>query len=160
MQHTLSVLVENKSGVLARVAGLFSGRGFNISSLTVGETQDPTVSRMTIVVQGDDAVLEQVSKQLNKLIDVIKVQDLKGNTFVETQLVVIKIHCTSKERAEIIQIVDIFNGKILDVSAKSMILEVTGTGDKIESLIDLLGPFGIKEMARTGSVALAKALEK
>ncbi|MEW6536026.1 MAG: acetolactate synthase small subunit [Candidatus Auribacterota bacterium] len=159
MQHTLSVLVENKSGVLARVAGLFSGRGFNIQSLTVCQTEDEAMSRMTIVVNGDDAVLEQVSKQLNKLIDVIKVHDLHPNTFVETQLILVNVNCSSKERSEILQIVDIFNGKIVDVTAKSIIFEATGSGEKIESLVNLLSPFGIREMARTGSVALHKGLQ-
>ena len=154
MQHTLSVLVENKFGVLSRIAGLFSGRGFNIKSLSVGETQDPTISRMTIVVDGDDAVLEQVNKQLNKLIDVIKVQDFANKTFVETELVLLKLHCNSKNRSEIIQIVDIFNGKIMDVTEKSIIIEATGSSDKIQSFINLLKPFGIKEMATTGRVAL------
>lgn len=155
MQHTLSVLVENKSGVLARIAGLFSGRGFNIDSLSVGKTQDPSVSRMTIVVNGDDAVLEQVSKQLNRLIDVIKVLDLAENQFVETELILCKIHCNSKNRSEIIQIIDIFNGKILNVNEKTIIVEATGHGEKIQSLINLLKPFGIKEMATTGRVALS-----
>jgi acetolactate synthase-1/3 small subunit len=159
VQHTLSVLVENKSGVLARVAGLFSGRGFNIQSLTVCQTEDEAMSRMTIVVNGDDAVLEQVSKQLNKLIDVIKVHDLHPNTFVETQLILVNVNCSSKERSEILQIVDIFNGKIVDVTSKSIIFEATGSGEKIESLVNLLSPFGIREMARTGSVALHKGLQ-
>jgi len=154
VQHTLSVLVENKFGVLSRIAGLFSGRGFNINSLSVGETQDPTISRMTIVVDGDDAVLEQVNKQLNKLIDVIKVQDFAKKTFVETELVLLKLHCNSKNRSEIIQIVDIYNGKIMDVTEKSIIIEATGHGEKMQSFINLLKPFGIKEMATTGRVAL------
>jgi acetolactate synthase-1/3 small subunit len=156
VKHTVSVLVENKSGVLARVAGLFSGRGFNIDSLTVGETQDPSMSRMTIVVNGDDAVLEQVNKQLNKLIDVVKVQDFKTASFVEAELVVMKLHSNSKTRSEIVQIADIFHGKILDVTDKNIIIEATGTTDKVDSLINLLRPYGIKEMARTGKVALAK----
>lgn len=156
MKHTVSVLVENKAGVLARVAGLFSGRGFNINSLTVGETQDPTMSRMTIVVSGDDSVLEQVNKQLNKLIDVIKVQDFKTGTFAESELIVLKVHASAKTRSEILQIVDIFQGKILDVTEKNVIIEATGTTDKLDSFISLIKPYGIKEMARTGKVALAK----
>lgn len=156
VKHTLSVLVENKFGVLARVAGLFSGRGFNIDSLTVGETQDSSISRMTIVVHGDDAVLEQVTKQLNKLIDVIKVQDFQDKYYVGTELALIKVYASSKNRSEILQIVDIFDGKIMDVTEKSAIIEITGISDKIDSFINLLRPFGIKEMARTGKVAIAK----
>jgi len=156
VKHTLSVLVENKFGVLARVAGLFSGRGFNIDSLTVGETQDSSISRMTIVVHGDDAVLEQVTKQLNKLIDVIKVQDFQEKSYVETELALIKVYASSKNRSEILQIVDIFDGKIMDVTEKSVIIEITGACEKIDSLVNLLRPFGIKEMARTGKVALSK----
>ncbi len=156
MKHTVSVLVENKAGVLARVAGLFSGRGFNISSLTVGETQDPTMSRMTIVVKGDDAVLEQVNKQLNKLIDVVKVQDFKTETFVDSELIMLKLHASSKNRAEIIQIVDIFHGKILDVTDKNVIVEATGPTEKVDSFLNLMRPYGIKEMARTGKVALSR----
>ena len=156
MKHTLSVLVENKSGVLARIAGLFSGRGFNIDSLTVGITHDPEISRMTIVVTGDDSVLEQVNKQLNKLIDIIKVQDFPSGSYVGTELVLAKVYASSKNRSEIIQIVDIFEGKIRDVSEKSMIIEATGETEKIESLISLLTPFGIKEIARTGKAALSK----
>src|SRR5574341_664631 len=150
MKHTISVLVENKFGVLARIAGLFSGRGFNIDSLAVGETQDPTISRMTIVVQGDDLVLEQVVKQLNKLIDVIKVIDMKGKEKVERELVLVKVGATAKTRSEIMQIVDIFRAKIIDVAEEAMTIEITGDESKINGFFDLMKSFGIQEVARTG----------
>ena len=156
-RHTISVLVENHPGVLARIAGLFSGRGFNIESLSVGETEDPTASRMTVVVRGDDAILEQITKQLNKLVDVIKVSDITKEKFIERELVLIKIHTEGKSRSEIMQIVDIFRAKIVDVAPKSVTIEATGTEDKIQGLVSMLRPFGIREMARTGSVALTRA---
>lgn len=156
MKHTISVLVENKPGVLARIAGLFSGRGYNIDSLSVGETQDPSVSRMTIVSKGDDAILEQITKQLNKLIDIIKVQDFAGKDFVDRELLLIKISCTSQNRSEIMQIVDIFRAKIVDVSHNYITVEITGTEKKVEAFIDLMKPFGVKEIARTGKVAMAR----
>ncbi|HRZ86203.1 MAG TPA: acetolactate synthase small subunit [bacterium] len=156
MRHTISVLVENKSGVLASVAGLFSGRGFNIDSLTVGETQDATTSRMTIVVRGDDKVLEQVEKQLNKLVDVIKVHDFSQVDFVDRELVLIKVSTTEKSRSEIMQIVDIFRAKIVDVSHNSLTVEATGAEGKINAIVELLRNFGIKEMVRTGKIAIAR----
>jgi acetolactate synthase I/III small subunit len=156
MRHTLAVLVENKYGVLARVSGLFSRRGFNIDSLAVGITEDPTISRMTIIVSGDDHVLEQVMKQLNKLIDVIRVIDLSSEEFVERELALIKVNADANNRAEIIQIVDIFRARIIDVASKSVTIEVTGDVEKIKAIQTLLKPFGIKEMARTGIVALKR----
>jgi len=156
MRHTLSVLVENKPGVLARVAGLFSGRGFNITSLTVGETEDPTTSRMTIVVTGDDIILEQVTKQLNKLVDVIKVYDFTGEAHLERELALIKVQAEVKERSEIIQLAEIFRAKIVDVSERTYTLEITGTADKVNAFIDLLRSFGIRELIRTGTVASAR----
>ncbi|UGV41756.1 acetolactate synthase small subunit [Methanococcoides orientis] len=156
MKHTLAVLVENKYGVLARVAGLFSRRGFNIDSLAVGITEDPTISRMTIVVRGDDHVLEQVTKQLNKLIDVIRVTDLGSEESVERELALIKVNSDDSNRSEIIQIVDIFRARIIDVASKSVTVEVTGDSNKIKAIQTLLKPFGIKEMARTGKVALTR----
>ncbi|WP_135611314.1 acetolactate synthase small subunit [Methanococcoides sp. AM1] len=156
MKHTLAVLVENKYGVLARVAGLFSRRGFNIDSLAVGITEDPTISRMTIVVRGDDHVLEQVTKQLNKLIDVIRVTDLGADESVERELALIKVNTDASNRAEIIQIVDIFRARIIDVASRSVTVEVTGDSNKIKAIQTLLKPFGIKEMARTGKVALTR----
>lgn len=158
MKHTISIWVENKFGVLARVAGLFSGRGFNIDSLAVGETQDPTVSRMTVVARGDDAVLAQITKQLNKLIDVIKVEDFSSKEAVERELILIKIHSTSKNRSEILQIVDIFRARIVDVSHEDVVVEATGTEEKISAILDLLHPFGIKEVVRTGKIAIARGI--
>jgi len=156
MKHTISVLVENKFGVLARIAGLFSGRGYNIDSLSVAETMDPTVSRMTIVAQGDDRVLEQITKQLNKLVDVIKVNDYAGKDFLERELVLVKVHTTAQTRPEVMNIVDIFRGKIVDVDHASVTVELTGTEDKIDALLELLKPFGIRELVRTGKIAIAR----
>ena len=159
MRHTLAVLVENKSGVLTRVAGLFSRRGYNIDSLAVGVTEDLTISRMTIVVRGDDHVLEQVTKQLNKLIDVIRVTDLGADESVERELALIKVVADTSNRSEIIQIVDIFRARIIDVAAKSMTIEVTGDEGKIMGIEQLLRPFGIKEMVRTGKVAMTRGIK-
>ncbi|WP_406661204.1 acetolactate synthase small subunit [Methanolobus sp. ZRKC3] len=156
MRHTLSVLVENRYGVLTRVAGMFSRRGYNIDSLTVGVTEDPTVSRMTIVVKGDDEVLEQVTKQLNKLIEVIRVTDLKNEDTVERELAMIKVKSDVNNRSEIMQIADIFRARIIDVAPKSMTVEITGDDTKIKAIEQLLRPFGIKEMVRTGRIALKR----
>lgn len=156
MRHTLAVLVENKFGVLSRVAGLFSRRGYNIDSLAVGITENPNISRMTIVVRGDEHVLEQVIKQLNKLIDVIRVMDLGAEESVDRELALIKVNADKDNRAEIIQIVDIFRARIIDVAAHSLIIEVTGDEGKIEAIENLLKPFGIMEMARTGKIALKR----
>jgi acetolactate synthase-1/3 small subunit len=154
MRHTISILVENEFGVLARVAGLFSGRGYNIESLSVATTMDPTVSRITLVTHGDDQVIGQIEKQLNKLISVIKVTDFTGQSHVERELVLVKVAVDERTRGEVVNIVDIFRGKIVDVSRKSYVIEVTGTEDKISALIELLKPIGIKEIVRTGKVAL------
>jgi acetolactate synthase-1/3 small subunit len=154
MRHTISVLVENEFGVLARVAGLFSGRGFNIESLSVAETLDPTVSRITLVTRGDDQVLEQIEKQLNKLICVIKVIDFTETEHVERELVLIKVTADERTRGELSSIVDIFRAKIVDVSRRSYVIEITGTEDKVNALIALLKPLGIKEIVRTGKVAM------
>lgn len=156
MKHIISVLVQNKSGVLARVAGLFSGRGFNIDSLCVAETQDPTKSRMTIVAHGDDRVLEQVNKQLNKLIDVIKVTDFEGGEYVDRELLLVKVSVTSSTRPEVMQIVDIFRARIVSVNHNSLIVEVTGDEGKVAAFIDLLQTFGIKEITRTGKIAMSR----
>jgi acetolactate synthase I/III small subunit len=156
MKHTLAILVENKSGVLFRVASLFSRRGYNIDSLAVGVTEDPEISRMTIVVHGDDHVLEQVTKQLNKLIDVIKVLDIGGDEAVERELALIKVSADVNNRAEIIQIANIFRARIVDVAPKSMTVEVTGDESKIQAIEKLLRQFGIKEMVRTGKIALVR----
>jgi acetolactate synthase-1/3 small subunit len=157
MQHTISILVANKFGVLSRVSGLFSGRGFNIDSLTVAETQDPSVSRMTIVTRGNDQIIDQITKQLHKLIDVIKVTDLTGGDFIGRELALIKVQVTAETRAELLGVVDIFRCKVVDVSQKSYTLEVTGDLNKIEAIIEILRPMGIMELIRTGRVAVARA---
>jgi acetolactate synthase I/III small subunit len=154
VRHTISILVENEFGVLARVAGMFSGRGYNIESLSVGETMDPTVSRITLVTRGDEQVLEQIEKQLNKLISVIKVVDFTPQPHVERELVMIKVAVDEKTRGEVASIVDIFRGKIVDVASTSYVIETTGTEDKIDALIALLRPIGILEIVRTGRVAM------
>uniref|UniRef100_A0A7C2E354 Acetolactate synthase small subunit n=1 Tax=Ammonifex degensii TaxID=42838 RepID=A0A7C2E354_9THEO len=156
MRHTLAVLVENNPGVLARVAGLFRRRGFNIESLTVGETEDVAVSRMTIVVEGDDRVLEQVTKQLRKLIEVLKVQDITKEEHVNRELVLIKVNAEPARRAEIIQIVEIFRAHIVDIGRKTLIVEVTGDESKVKALVNALEPFGIRELVRTGKVAMLR----
>lgn len=158
MVHTISVLVENHFGVLARISGLFSARGYNIESLCVGTTEDPTISRMTVVVQGDDRVLEQIINQLHKLIDVIEVLDLTQERFVERELVLIKVETNPKRRTELIEIANIFRAKIIDVSPKSTIVEATGSQDKIRAIVDMIRPFGITELARTGKIALGRGL--
>ena len=154
--HTLSVLVANKPGVLTHVSGLFSRRGYNIDSLTVGVTENPEISRMTIVAHGDEHVIEQVTKQLNKLIDIIKVVEVTPAESVDRELALIKVAAKAKDRSEIIQIADIFRAKIVDVAAESIIIEITGAGDKIDALEEMMRPFGIKEMVRTGKVALVR----
>lgn len=156
MKHTISVLVENKFGVLARISTLFAARGFNIDSLSVGETENPDVSRMTIIVKGDDRILEQVEKQLNKLVDVIKVLDFVKTKHIERDLALIKVKADKNKRSEIMQIVDVFRAKIIDVAQDSIIVEITGPDDKIDALVALLRPFGIKEMSRTGVIAMAR----
>lgn len=155
-RYVLSVLVENHSGVLSRVSGLFSRRGYNIDSLTVGVTEDPNISRMTIVVKGDKYIVEQIKKQLNKLIDVIKVIELKPESSVYRELILIKVSATTKQRAEIIEIVNVFRGRIVDVVNDSLIIELTGDESKIEALINMLEPYGIKEIIRTGLTALER----
>ena len=159
MKHTISVLVENHFGVLAHVAGLFSARGFNIDSLAVGETEDPSVSRMTIVAHGDDRVIEQITKQLNKLIDVIKVQDLTGEENIARELVLVKVQATATTRSDILQVVNTFRAKVVDVSPQSLTVEVTGNEEKVDAMLELLRPFGIKEVVRTGTIALARKSE-
>ncbi|MBP2133617.1 acetolactate synthase-1/3 small subunit [Methanomicrobium sp. W14] len=156
-QHILSVLVENKSGVLARVSGLFSRRGFNIESLAVGTCETPDMSRITIVVDGDDTHIEQVKKQLNKLIDVIKITDITENEHVERELSLIKVHADPGiQRSEIMQVAGIFRANIIDVSQKALVLEITGDSEKILAIKDLLEPYGIIELVRTGRVALQR----
>jgi acetolactate synthase-1/3 small subunit len=154
MKHVISVLVENKVGVLSRITGLFSGRGFNIESLAVGETENVDISRMTIVVSGDDSILEQVRKQLGKVVDTIKVTDYTGTDYVERNLILIKVSALPGKRNEIIELVDVFRGKIIDVGQKDMIVEISGPEDRLEAVLNLLRPYGIKEVARTGRIAM------
>ena len=156
MRHTISVLVENKFGVLTRVAGLFSGRGYNIDSLNVAPTQDATTSRMTIVTRGDDATVDQIVKQLNKLVNVMHVHDFREGESVDRELVLVKVAVDSKTRAEVMQITDIFRAKIIDVQPKSLTIEVTGDESKVEKLLSLLKNFGIVDLTRTGKVALPR----
>ena len=158
MRHTLVVLMEDKPGVLSRVASLFRRRNFNIESLTVGHSETPGISRMTVVVSGDDAMVEQVSKQLYKLIHVTKVVDVTNEPAVFRELALVKVHVPANSRGEIMQLVDIFRAKAVDVGTDSLMIEITGQEDKIDSLIALLRPFGIKEMVRTGRVAMVRGL--
>ena len=156
MQHTISVLVENEFGVLARVASLFSGRGFNIDSLSVAPTNEEGLSRMTIVTRGDDNILEQITKQLNKLIDIIKVIDFTDGSAIEREMALIKVSAEDDSRAEVLRIVDIFRAKIIDVTPKSYTIEATGNPLKIDAILELLRPLGLKELVRTGSVAIGR----
>ncbi len=156
-KHILSVLVQNHSGVLSKVSALFSRRGFNIESLAVGTSENPDFSRMTIIVDGDEYIIDQVSKQLNKLIDVIRVDILEEHLAVQRELVLIKINATSQTRAEIVQIAEIFRSKIVDVSQNSLTLEITGHSDKVKAFISMLEPFGIAEITRTGLIAIKRS---
>ena len=157
MRHTISVLVDNEFGVLSKVSSLFSGRGFNIESLCVAETLDPKVSRMTIVTTGDDQVVEQITKQLNKLINVIKVSDLTAEEHIERELALIKVNANADDRAEILSVIDIFRGKVVDVSPTTYTIEMTGDAEKVNAITELLRPFGIKDIARTGKIAIARS---
>ncbi|TDT67441.1 acetolactate synthase small subunit [Hypnocyclicus thermotrophus] len=154
MRHVISVIVENKPGVLTRISALFSRRGFNIESLTVGHTENPKLSRMTIVVEGDTDILEQIEKQLYKLIDTLKVIDLPKDTSVNRELVLIKVIADKKNRSEIIQFTDIYRGKIVDVGENTLTIEITGDDGKLEAFISMMSKFGIKELVRTGKIAL------
>jgi acetolactate synthase-1/3 small subunit len=156
MRHVVTLLVENEFGVLTRIAGLFSGRGFNIESLCVAETLDPTVSTMTIVTRGDDQIIEQVIKHLNKLVSVIKVVDLIEKDFVEREMALVKVSASAETREEILRVVDIFRGKVIDVGSKTYTIEVTGDEKKINAILSLLKPLGIKELVRTGRVAMVR----
>ncbi|MGH7825256.1 MAG: acetolactate synthase small subunit [Candidatus Binatia bacterium] len=156
MEHIISVLVENKFGVLARVAGLFSARGYNIESLSVAATLDPTASMITIVTNGDDHVIEQIMKQLNKVVEVLKVVDLTETHFLDRETALIKVHTKPEHRGEAIRIADIFRAKIVDSSPTTYTIEITGDVDKVEALINLLKPLGIKELIRTGRIAIAR----
>ncbi|NNF83897.1 MAG: acetolactate synthase small subunit [Deltaproteobacteria bacterium] len=158
MRHTISVLVENEFGVLSRVSGLFSGRGFNIESLSVAETQDPTASRMTIVTSGNDQIVEQILKQLNKLVSVIKVVNLTNTETVNRELVLIKVNADPETKAEVLRLVDIFRAKIVDVAIRCYTIEMTGDEEKVNALLQLLKPLGIREIVRTGRVAIARGM--
>ncbi len=157
MRHVISVLVDNEPGVLSRISGLFSGRGFNIESLNVAETLDPATSRMTLVTAGNEQIIEQIIKQLNKLVNVIKVFDLTGSDFIEREMVLVRVNAESTSRAEILRILEIFRGRVVDVAPKSFTLEITGDEKKVQAVVDLLAPFGIIEIVRTGKVAIARA---
>jgi acetolactate synthase-1/3 small subunit len=159
-RHTISVLVENKFGVLSRVAGLFSGRGYNIESLSVGETIDPQISIMTIVTSGDDWVVEQITKQLNKLIDVIKLTDLTELDHVEREMILIKVAPKKENKIEVLRTAEIFRGRVVDSSQNTYTIEITGDEKKIEAFIELMKPMGIKEFVRTGRVAIAREIIK
>ncbi|KAB0664793.1 acetolactate synthase small subunit [Oryzomonas japonica] len=156
MLHTVSVLVENEFGVLSRVASLFSGRGFNIDSLTVAPTNEEGLSRMTIVTRGDEQILEQITKQLNKLIDVLKVIDFSDGSAIEREMILVKVTAEDENRAEVLRIVDIFRAKIIDVTPKSYTIEATGSPAKIDAILELLRPLGLKELVRTGAVAIGR----
>ncbi len=157
MKQTISVLLRNKPGVLSRVTGLFSGRGFNIESLCVAETLDKGISCLTLVTEGDNTIVEQITKQLHKLIDIIKVSDISEKAYVEREMVLIRVKAEAHTRAEVLRIIDIFRGKVVDVSAKSYAIEATGAASKIEAFIDILRPIGIKEIVRTGTIAMSRA---
>ena len=157
MKHTISVLLQNKPGVLSRVTGLFSGRGFNIESLCVAETLDPSVSCLTLVTGGDDRIIEQITKQLHKLIDVIKVNDMAEAEYVERQMALIRVKAEANTRAEVLRVIDIFRGKVVDVSPKSYAVEITGPATKIQAVIDILKPIGIQEIVKTGTIAMVRA---
>ncbi len=160
MRHVISALVMNEPGVLASVAGLFSARGFNIDSLVVGRTENPDLSRMTVVCTGDDNTLEQIRKQLAKLVPVVKVRDYKGALYVERDLCLVTVSVGPEQRSEVIEIVNLFRGRVVDVSKTSVMVEIAGTEEKIEALIDLLRPHGIKELARTGVIAMARGTQQ
>jgi acetolactate synthase-1/3 small subunit len=159
VRHTISILVDNEPGVLARIAGLFSARGFNIESLCVAETLDPTTSRITLVTSGDDWIIDQIIKRFNNMINVIKVQDLTELTHVEREMLLVRMEATTETRAEILRTADIFRARVVDVGPKSYTLELTGDKEKITAFLELLRPMGIKEIARTGSVALAREIQ-
>ena len=156
MKHVISALVQNEAGVLAHVAGLFAGRGFNIDSLAVGETDDPQLSRMTIVTEGDEQILEQIVKQLRKIITVIKVQDFSDRDYVERDLMLIKVNAPKGRRSEIIELVNLFRGRVVDVCLNELMIELSGPEKKLEAFIALMKPYGIKELCRTGRIALAR----
>ena len=159
MKHTLSIFVQNEAGVLTRIAGLFSGRGFNIESLTVAPTQDQAYSRVTIVTTGDDAIIEQICKQLNRLINTIKVMDITGENSIEREIILVKVAAKDEDRSELIRVAEIFDAKIVDVTSKTYTIEAMGDDVKIRSLIELLRPIGIRELVRSGKVAISREMQ-
>ena len=156
VKHIISTLVQNETGVLAHISGLFAGRGFNIDSLAVGETEDPNVSRMTIVAEGDEQILEQIVKQLRKVITVIKVQDFSGRDYVERDLMLIKLNAPPARRGELVQLSQLFRGRVVDVGANEIMVELSGPEAKIEAYLMLVRPYGIKEICRTGRIAMLR----
>lgn len=156
MRHVISALVENQAGVLAHVAGMFAARGFNIDSLVVGRTEDPALSRMTIVVVGDDRVLEQVRKQLAKVVPVVKVRDFQEVSYVERDLMLLRVQVAPEQRPEVLTLIELFRGRTVDVSPGSILVEMSGTEEKLEAFIELVRPYGVREMARTGVIAMAR----
>lgn len=156
MEHVISVLVENRFGVLAHIAGMFSGRGYNIDSLTVGETVNPKISRMTIVVRGNKTIIDQIVKQLNRQIDVVEVRDLTRTSFIDRELMLIKVEATAEKRGEIIQIVNLFRAKVVDIHADSLTIEAAGDSEKLKALLDLLEEYGIRDIVRTGRIGMAR----
>jgi len=160
MKHLISALVENQPGVLAHVAGMFAARGFNIDSLVVGRTENPDLSRMTIVVVGDDRVLEQVRKQLGKIVPVVKVRDFTDVRYVERDLLLLRVHAPPEKRPEVVDLVNLFRGRVVDISRDSVMVEMSGTEEKLEAFIDLVRPYGIRELARTGVIAMQRGQQK
>ena len=156
MKHVITALVQNQPGVLAHVAGMFAARGFNIDSLVVGRTEDPKLSRMTIVVVGDDRILEQVRKQLGKVVPVVKVRDFADVTYVERDLMLVRVHVTPDKRPEVIELVNLFRGRVVDVARSSVMVELSGPEEKLEAFVDLVRPYGIRELARTGVIAMSR----
>jgi len=159
MKHIISALVQNQPGVLAHIAGMFAARGFNIDSLVVGRTEDPVLSRMTIVVVGDDRVLEQVRKQLGKIVSVVKVRDFLDVPCVQRDLLLIRVHTPPAKRSEVTQLVNMFRGRVVDVARESLLVELAGTEDKLEAFVDLVRPYGIRELARTGVIAMPRDMQ-
>lgn len=160
MRHIINLEVENHSGVLSRIAGLFSARGFNIESLSVANAESEDTSRMTLAVRGDDIIIEQITKQLNKLIDVIRVIDITANYFVGRELVLVRVNCPPTKRGDISQVNEIFGAKVVDISSKSMTMEMVGSEEKVEAFLETMRPFGIKEVARTGPIAMLREFKK
>ena len=156
MNHVISLLVENQQGVMARIAGLFSGRGYNMESFTAGPTVDPSIARITLVCRGDEAIIDQIVKQLNRLVDVIKVIEFTGKRTIDRELALIKVRATESKRGEILRIIELYKGRVLDVGPESVIIEHSGTEQEIDALVALLGGFGIREMVRTGTIALSR----